>query len=100
MLKSHSGRLERSCKPSALPAWVRIPPSAPKLYFRCIISNAPLIYQSNLIIIVLDSKQKGNLTELQCITAFIAEGCTVSIPYGDCAKYDFIIDFNGQLFKI
>ena len=48
----------------------------------------------------LTSKQKGNLTELQCITAFIAEGCGVSIPYGDNSKYDFIADVNGKLLKI
>ena len=48
----------------------------------------------------LTSKQKGNLTELQCITAFIAAGCGVSIPYGDNSKYDFIADVNGKLLKI
>lgn len=48
----------------------------------------------------LTSKQKGNLTELQCLTAFIAEGCGVSIPYGDNSKYDFIADVNGKLLKI
>lgn len=31
MLDSHSGRLERSCKPSALPASVRIRDPAPLL---------------------------------------------------------------------
>ena len=48
----------------------------------------------------LTSKQKGNLTELQCLTAFIAEGCGVSIPYGDSSKYDFIADIAGKLYKI
>jgi hypothetical protein len=24
----------------------------------------------------------------------------VSIPYGDCAKYDFVADINGTLYKI
>lgn len=48
----------------------------------------------------LTSKQKGNLTELQCLTAFISEGCGVSIPYGDNSKYDFIADVNGKLLKI
>lgn len=48
----------------------------------------------------LTSKQKGNLTELQCLTAFIAEGCGISIPYGDNSKYDFIADVNGKLLKI
>lgn len=51
-------------------------------------------------ILQLDSKQKGNLTELQCLTAFISQGCTVSIPYGDSSKYDFIADIDGKLLKI
>ena len=48
----------------------------------------------------LSSKQKGNLTELQCIAAACACGCQVSIPYGDNAKYDFIADIDGSLIKI
>ena len=61
-----------------------------------------LICQSNSVkkIMILTSKQKGNLTELQCLAAFIAEGCEVSIPYGDSLKYDFIADVNGKLLKI
>lgn len=48
----------------------------------------------------LTSKQKGNLTELQCLSAFVEQGCSVSIPYGDNSKYDFIADIDGKLFKI
>ena len=48
----------------------------------------------------LNSKQKGNLTELKCLAAFVEQGITVSIPYGDCARYDFIADIEGQLYKI
>ena len=48
----------------------------------------------------LTSKQKGNLTELQCLAAFIEQGCGVSIPYGDNSKYDFIADVKGKLLKI
>ena len=48
----------------------------------------------------LTSKQKGNLTELQCLTAFMEQGCGISIPYGDNLKYDFIADVNGKLLKI
>lgn len=48
----------------------------------------------------LNSKQKGNLTELQCLSAFVEQGCAVSIPYGDNSKYDFIADIDGYLFKI
>ena len=48
----------------------------------------------------LTSKQKGNLTELQCLSAFVEHGCGISIPYGDNSKYDFIADIDGRLFKI
>ena len=48
----------------------------------------------------LNSKQKGKLTEMQCLTAFIEQGCSVSIPYGDDSRYDFIADIDGQLLKI
>lgn len=47
-----------------------------------------------------DSKHIGNLTELQCITRFIELGYSVSIPYGDSDKYDFVLDANGNLYKL
>ena len=48
----------------------------------------------------LTTKQKGNLTQLQCLSAFVEQGCGISIPYGDNSKYDFIADIDGHLFKI
>ena len=48
----------------------------------------------------LAPKQKGNLTELQCITAFYELGYAVSIPYGENSRYDFIADINGELIKV
>lgn len=48
----------------------------------------------------LETKQKGNLTELQCITACYAAGYNVSIPYGENSRYDFILDVDGKLLKI
>ena len=48
----------------------------------------------------LTSKQKGNLTELQCITAFYNLGYSVSIPYGENSRYDFIADIDGALIKV
>jgi hypothetical protein len=62
---------------------------------------AQLICQSNSIKMnMTNTKQKGNLTELQCLTAFVEMGFGVSIPYGDCYPYDFIVDIDGRLFKI
>jgi len=48
----------------------------------------------------LNTKQKGNLTELECITAFYKLGYCVSIPYGENSRYDFIADINGHLIKV
>lgn len=48
----------------------------------------------------LTSKRKGNLTELQCMAAFVKEGCDISIPYGDNTKYDCIIDVDKRLLRI
>lgn len=49
---------------------------------------------------MLNSKQKGNITEVQCMLAFLKLGYNVLTPYGDCQRYDFVIDLNGQLLKI
>lgn len=48
----------------------------------------------------LESKKKGNLTEMLCMSAFMAQNCGVCIPFGDNLKYDFIADVNGYLLKI
>lgn len=48
----------------------------------------------------LTSKEKGNLTELKCLTSFYELGHKVSIPYGENCRYDFILDVNGHLLKI
>ena len=42
----------------------------------------------------------GNKTELACMTALVAHGCRVSIPFGDDAPYDIICDYNHHLFRI
>ena len=46
------------------------------------------------------TKAIGNVNELKCITKFISMGFNCSIPYGDAAKYDFIVDVNGKLLRM
>lgn len=46
------------------------------------------------------TKAIGNVNELKCLTKFISMGFDCSIPYGDAAKYDFIVDINGKLLRI
>ena len=48
----------------------------------------------------LNSKQKGNITELETMLAFMKLGFNVLTPYGDCERYDFVVDANGKLLKI
>lgn len=48
----------------------------------------------------MEPKQKGNLTELKCIAAFYELGYSVSIPYGENSRYDFIADINGKLIRV
>lgn len=48
----------------------------------------------------LTAKQKGNLTELQCLTAFYEQGCHVSLPYGENSRYDMIVDVDGKLLRV
>lgn len=48
----------------------------------------------------MEKKQKGNLVELQCITAFYELGYQVSIPYGENSRYDFIADIGNRLIRV
>lgn len=60
-----------------------------------------LPYSTNShISFIMNSKEIGNLTELQCITALYALGCDVSIPFGNSQKYDLIMDYKGKLYKV
>ena len=57
-------------------------------------------YLINLLQINMNTKELGNLTELQCITRLYELGCSVSIPFGNSDKYDLIIDVNNKLYKV
>lgn len=43
---------------------------------------------------------KGMITELKCIEAFIDLGYHCSIPYGDCARYDIVVDIDNILYRV
>ena len=47
-----------------------------------------------------NTKELGNLTELQCITGLYELGCDISIPFGNSQKYDLIMDYNNHLYKV
>lgn len=52
------------------------------------------------VIRVYTTKQKGDITELACILALKRFGITVSIPYGENARYDLVADIGGKLYRI
>lgn len=49
---------------------------------------------------MIDTKVKGNTTEMECMLEFMKLGYQVSIPFGEDSRYDFIGDINGKLLKI
>lgn len=48
----------------------------------------------------MNSKQIGNITELETMLAFLKLGYNVLIPYGDCERYDFVVDISGKFYRI
>lgn len=48
----------------------------------------------------MNTKQIGNITEMQCMLSFLELGYNVLTPYGDCERYDFVADINGKFYKI
>lgn len=49
---------------------------------------------------MLNSKQIGNVTEVESMLAFLKLGYNVLQPYGDCERYDFVADVNNKFYKI
>lgn len=49
---------------------------------------------------MLSTKQRGNVTEVECMLAFLKLGYNVLTPYGDCERYDFVVDIQGKLYKV
>lgn len=48
----------------------------------------------------IDTKQIGNITELEIMAYITKLGYQVSIPYGDRARYDQIWDINNKLLRV
>lgn len=48
----------------------------------------------------MNSKMKGNITELETMLAFMKLGYNVLIPYGDCERYDFVVDVNNKFIRV
>lgn len=48
----------------------------------------------------MDTKQKGDITELEVLTYITKLGYQVSIPFGDRQRYDQIWDINNNLLRV
>lgn len=48
----------------------------------------------------MNTKRKGNITEMETMLAFMKLGYNVLIPYGDCERYDFVVDVNGKFIRV
>ena len=78
---------QESCKPYrtvGLYGGPRLPNLEQFFYARLAQLGEHVPYSTNFhISFIMNSKEIGNLTELQCITALYALGCDVSIPFGN-----------------
>lgn len=48
----------------------------------------------------MDTRVKGELTELKCQLYCLEQGYVMSKPILDNARYDMIIDYNGKFYRI
>jgi len=49
---------------------------------------------------MIESKNIGNITEVECFLACMKAGLQISIPYGEDSRYDFVIDYHNKLYRI
>lgn len=50
--------------------------------------------------VLLNSKTKGDITELKILTKLIEHGYTVLIPYGDNCRYDLVFEQDGVFYRV
>lgn len=48
----------------------------------------------------MNTKQIGNITEVSVMLEFLKLGYNVLVPYGDCERYDFVVDINKKFYRI
>lgn len=48
----------------------------------------------------MNTKSKGNLTEVKILAILIELGYNVSIPWGENCSYDLILDKGGSLYRV
>ena len=48
----------------------------------------------------MDTRVKGELTELKCQLFCLEKGYVISKPILDNARYDMVVDYNGKFYRI
>ena len=48
----------------------------------------------------MTSKQVGNITEVQVLLDLMKLGYTVLQPYGDCNRYDLVVEINSKFYRV
>ena len=48
----------------------------------------------------MTSKDVGNITEVSCMLEFMKLGYPVLTPYGDCQRYDYVVEINGKFYRV
>ena len=49
---------------------------------------------------MIDTRVKGELTELKCQLFCLEKGYIISKPILDNARYDMVVDYNGKFYRI
>ena len=49
---------------------------------------------------MIDTRVKGELTELKCQLFCLEKGYVISKPILDNARYDMVVDYNGKFYRI
>lgn len=47
-----------------------------------------------------NSKATGDTTEARCLSTLLANGYSVSIPFGDNDRYDLVVDTGSRLLRV
>jgi PD-(D/E)XK endonuclease len=45
-------------------------------------------------------KQRGEWAEMRFMARAAEHGLTVTKPFGDCCRYDFVVEYNGCLLRV
>jgi len=48
----------------------------------------------------MNSKDKGNVAEAYVLAALLKQGLTVSIPYGENARYDMVFERSNRFYTV